>query len=150
MNMPTTKDKFDDLKSVISYRDSVYMLYWQNQINTPKTLEEFHACGNRACIAGHLALSPLFQRHGGEVCWSGTPALSGTVGANAVELWFFGNDDASEKTNLVIHGYSEPYYVSNWGNWKSKEAVAALELLENQHKYSSSEFYELLCDLYSV
>jgi hypothetical protein len=35
--------------------------------NYAETVEEFHACGNTACLAGHIALSPVFQAIGGKV-----------------------------------------------------------------------------------
>ena len=35
--------------------------------NFAETVEEFHACGNTACLAGHIALSPVFQAIGGKV-----------------------------------------------------------------------------------
>ena len=44
--------------------------------NFAETVEEFHACGNTACLAGHIALSPVFQAIGGKVnqC-DGSPLL---------------------------------------------------------------------------
>ena len=41
-----------------------------------ETVEELHACGNTACLAGHIALSPVFQAIGGEVDQrDGSPTL---------------------------------------------------------------------------
>jgi len=153
MNIPTTEEKFDDLKSVIIVSGKVYLPYWQGNVKISTTLEEFHACGNRACIAGHLAISPLFQKHGGGVYLDGAPLLRhvkrmDAYGTNAVELWFFGNENASEKTQMVITGSCDLYRVRNWWRWGSEEAVAALGLLENREKYTDDEFLNLLNGLY--
>lgn len=37
------------------------------------TIEELHACGNTACIAGYVALSPLWRQLGGGIDRHGCP-----------------------------------------------------------------------------
>jgi hypothetical protein len=44
--------------------DTVYDLIGKDYAETVK---ELHACGNTACLAGHIALSPVFQAIGGKV-----------------------------------------------------------------------------------
>jgi hypothetical protein len=44
--------------------DTVYDLIGKDYA---ETVEELHACGNTACLAGHIALSPVFQAIGGKV-----------------------------------------------------------------------------------
>lgn len=39
------------------------------------TYEALHECGNTACIAGHMALLPEFQKMGGIVRYYGGPAI---------------------------------------------------------------------------
>lgn len=57
------------------------MRSWQGNQGTghstlAHTVEELHACGNTACIAGYMALMPEFQAIGGRVCEeSGSPVM---------------------------------------------------------------------------
>ena len=71
------------------------MTGWQNKghshvsrIITAQTESELHACGNTACFAGHLALSPEFQKAGGSVNKIGAPVFKGFDEANAVAEYF--------------------------------------------------------------
>lgn len=40
------------------------------------TEEELHACGNTACFAGYVAISPEFKADGGRIGRGGAPVLS--------------------------------------------------------------------------
>lgn len=57
------------------------MRSWQGNQGTghntlAHTVEELHACGNTACIAGYMALMPEFKAVGGRVCEeSGSPVM---------------------------------------------------------------------------
>ena len=69
------------------------MTNWQNEphghiIQIAQTESELHACGNTACFAGHLALSPEFQKAGGSVNKIGAPVFKGFDEANAVAEYF--------------------------------------------------------------
>ena len=69
------------------------MTNWQNKGNSyvpriAQTESELHACGNTACFAGHLALSPEFQKAGGSVSKIGAPVFNGVRYAEAVAEYF--------------------------------------------------------------
>jgi len=69
------------------------MTNWQNEpqghiIQIAQTESELHACGNTACFAGHLALSPEFQKAGGSVCKIGAPMFNGDRYGEAVAKYF--------------------------------------------------------------
>jgi len=53
-----------------------------------KTESKLHACGNTACFAGHLALSPEFKKAGGSVCPVGSPVFNGVRLVEAVAEYF--------------------------------------------------------------
>ena len=69
------------------------MTNWQNEphghiIQIAQTESELHGCGNTACFAGHLALSPEFQKAGGSVSKTGAPVFNGLLEASAVAEYF--------------------------------------------------------------
>ena len=69
------------------------MANWQNEphghiIQIAQTESELHGCGNTACFAGHLALSPEFQKAGGSVSITGAPSFNGLLEASAVAEYF--------------------------------------------------------------
>jgi len=53
-----------------------------------QTESELHTCGNTACFAGHLALSPEFQDAGGLVSKIGAPIFNGVRFVEAVAEYF--------------------------------------------------------------
>ena len=69
------------------------MSNWQNErpghiMQIAQTESELHACGNTACFAGHLALSPEFQDAGGLVSKIGAPIFNGVRFVEAVAEYF--------------------------------------------------------------
>jgi hypothetical protein len=70
------------------------MTTWQNKPHgriiqiIAQTESELHGCGNTACFAGHLALSPEFQKAGGLVSKTGAPIFNGLLEASAVAEYF--------------------------------------------------------------
>ena len=66
---------------------------WQNKdhsyfLQIAQNETELHGCGNTACFAGHLALSPEFQKAGGSVSITGAPSFNGLLEASAVAEYF--------------------------------------------------------------
>ena len=69
------------------------MANWQNEPQghikqIVQTESELHVCGNTACFAGHLALSPEFQDAGGLVSKIGAPIFNGVRFVEAVAEYF--------------------------------------------------------------
>ena len=69
------------------------MTNWQNELyghikQIAQTESKLHACGNTACFAGHLALSPEFQDAGGLVSKIGAPIFNGVRFVEAVAEYF--------------------------------------------------------------
>ena len=69
------------------------MTNWQNELyghikQIAQTESELHTCGNTACFAGHLALSPEFQDAGGLVSKIGAPIFNGVRFVEAVAEYF--------------------------------------------------------------
>ena len=69
------------------------MTNWQKDphghiIQIAQTESELHACGNTACFAGHLALSPEFKKAGGSASKIGAPVFNGLLETSAVAEYF--------------------------------------------------------------
>lgn len=79
--------------SIMEQAQNLNMRIWQNRTDWDSdyatTIEDLHTCGNTACFAGYIAISPLFQEVGGVVVEvTGTPKLNGMAGEDAL-LEFF-------------------------------------------------------------
>ena len=91
MNRERIQDAITMMKDVTHRHFN--MTNWQNEpqghiIQIAQTESELHACGNTACFAGHLALSPEFQDAGGLVSKIGAPMFNGVRYAEAVAEYF--------------------------------------------------------------
>ena len=69
------------------------MSNWQNErpghiMQIAQTESKLHACGNTACFAGHLALSPEFKKAGGLAYGTGAPKFNNFSGSFAVAEYF--------------------------------------------------------------
>ena len=85
MNIENMKAAIAIMQRVIDRGDKVDMVNWQTTksgYNTfsfepiAKTEDELHACGNAACFAGYVAISPEWRAAGGFVLGSAAPSLA--------------------------------------------------------------------------
>ena len=106
------------------------MANWQNKDHSyvsriVQTESELHACGNTACFAGHLALSPEFQDAGGSVSKIGAPMFNGVRYAEAVAEYF---DIPYELAgNLTLPGGD--FYPVKFRDVKPEHVIEKLEMI---------------------
>lgn len=118
-------------------RNSVNMTAWQSW-GTPRgeaatTEGEFHTCGNAACFAGHVAISPEFHACGGqaEEGW-GTPTLNDYYGSSAIAEWL---GIAESLVDKLVHGDLDPdnydslFYGKPWDEVNAQDVIDKLELV---------------------
>lgn len=86
------KERIQYAISIMEQAKNLYMNSWQSAFKPVATINELHFCGNTACFAGYLALSPLFKEVGGAVGSHGHPILGDWVDELAV-LAFFETDE---------------------------------------------------------
>lgn len=95
----------DRLEQAIAIMERAGNLYMGGEFQTGDVLfgteEELHACGNSACFAGWIAVSPEFQAAGGCPDYDGSPSSSETAG-EAVAAWL--ETDNVKAVNLLIYG----------------------------------------------
>ena len=106
------------------------MTNWQNEphghiIQIAQTESELHACGNTACFAGHLALSPEFQKAGGSVSKTGAPVFNGVRHTEAVAEYFDITYKLAGKLTLnYLH-----FYPVEFEDVKPKHVIEKLEMI---------------------
>jgi len=106
------------------------MSNWQNErpghiMQIAQTESELHGCGNTACFAGHLALSPEFQDAGGSVSKIGAPMFNGVRYAEAVAEYF---DIPYELAgNLTLPGGD--FYPVKFRDVKPEHVIEKLEMI---------------------
>lgn len=126
--------------------DSLFMPFWQLDPNNRAlpfvtTEHELHACGNRACFAGHIAVSPEFQEDGGCRGQEGEPVFNEHSGSDAIREWL-GISDA-QACQLVFgdatgippcYPDDSEYYGKAFGDVTARDVIAKLEQLLEQTK----------------
>jgi len=106
------------------------MTEWQNKAHSyvlwiAQTESELQGCGNTACFAGHLALSPEFQKAGGSVSKIGAPIFNGVRYAEAVAEYFDITYKLAGKLTLdYIH-----FYPVDFKDVKPKHIIEKLEMI---------------------
>ena len=127
--------------------DSLYMPDWQCATNNEEpTLardeQALHACGNRACFGGHVAVSPEFRADGGSCTFQGAPAFDEHIGSDAIRDWLGIDEDTAR--NLVLGNATGPhpgypgdhsvYYGKIFSDVTPADVIAKLEQLLEQTK----------------
>lgn len=123
---------------------SLYMPAFQKPANNDydalcTTMNSFHKCGNKACFAGHVALSQAFKRDGGEVGTSGEPVYSNHFGYTAIAMWLGIPFDLASAFVLGSamgapnRGYSD-FYLKQWDKVQPMDVIKKLQWLLDEHK----------------
>ena len=106
------------------------MTNWQNEPQghikqIVQTESELHVCGNTACFAGHLALSPEFKKAGGSVSKLGGPVFNGVRFVEAVAEYF---DIPYELAgDLTLSG--QDFYPVRFEDVKPEHVIEKLEMI---------------------
>lgn len=118
-------------------RDSVFMVTFQSPkdgITFAETEEELHACGNTACFAGHIAISPEWLRTSGHYAVDGRPRTPSSPGRpeHAIAEWLGIHIDVAES---FIYGTPLPssgkVFDVDWPCVKAGHVVKQLTLLRD-------------------
>lgn len=137
--------------------NSLSMFKWQtvqpfdNPAPTVTTEAELHQCGNKACFAGHIAVSPEFKADGGSCVSRGSPAYRNEDGwvvneaESAIGRWLGVDNDVAW---LLIYNISigidkndlrHPVYGVHWKDVQPKHIITALKELM---MIGDTEFFE--------
>lgn len=124
-------------------RDSVYMAAFQapeDGVTFARTEEELHTCGNRACLAGHIAVSPEWLSEPGHTSDDDGSPITDDIGDNskAVADWW-GLSDAGALRSIadyLIYGYrssisKQNVYGISWHDVKAEHVIEQLTLLRD-------------------
>lgn len=107
-----------------------------------ETEEALHACGNKACFAGHLAVAPEFIASGGSCEDGGIPVYKDHLGVRAVAEWlgvpysvskdFVHGDCLDVYVDTNAHSYSR-FYNKLWGDVKASDVLEKLYALKKEY-----------------
>lgn len=127
------------------------MRSWQTRqnrnSNIATTEAELHACGNTACFAGYVAVSPEWKAAGGTIGGSGTPLLllwpdissHYAIGKSAIAAWLGIRQRLAESlvcgdTYLmkdIINYQHSSFYDKPWKEVTAEDVIAKLELIKS-------------------
>lgn len=103
-----------------------------------KTEIELHRCGNRACFAGYIAVSPEFQEDGGSIDHYGSPVYNGFDDSNAIADWLgisFGGAHDLVFGDLDDHNMSySNYYDKEWEEVTKEDVIRKLQELRRSYE----------------
>lgn len=155
-------ERLNQAISVMERAGKVSMGTWQGgEFTDCATSEsELHSCGNTACFAGWVAVSPEFQAVGGHVGTSGWPCFGVAIGSHAINRWLETRGFKAEVIELLISGSTlisdsavewlrskdisveaEKYrpisnysyvYLNHWNKYKAQDVIKILEALRDQ------------------
>ena len=128
MNRERIQDAITMMKRAIPRHFN--MSDWQNKdhnyfLQIAQNETELHGCGNTACFAGHLALSPEFQKAGGSVSITGAPSFNGLLEASAVAEYFGITYEMAR--DLTLPG--RDFYPVCFEDVKSEHVIEKLEMI---------------------
>ena len=128
MNRERIQDAITMMKRAIPRHFN--MSDWQNKdhsyfLQIAQNETELHGCGNTACFAGHLALSPEFQKAGGSVSITGAPSFNGLLEASAVAEYFGITYEMARDLTLP----SRNFYPVDFEDVKPKHIIEKLEMI---------------------
>lgn len=119
--------------------NTLHMPKWQilgEKARYAKTLEQLHTCGNKACLGGHLAISPMWKAAGGNPNGGCGPDFGNQIrSAHAVASYFEISEDLA---CCLIHGEHERdefegnhtgFYPSAWEDVTPDMVIEKLELI---------------------
>lgn len=163
--MNKTLIQLDKAIAIMRRAQNLNMTYWQRLNYNPhyprpnlgtdlprvvSTEEELHACGNTACFAGYVAISPEFKADGGRVGVVGEPVLKDIeskyiwIRVSKVIAQWLGITE-KEADNLVqgdtfIGGNEKRptlvcrFYGKEWSKVTPQDVIEKLEILKDKYK----------------
>lgn len=135
MNTANIQATIDILKRAQNFNIGVFQY---GTFQASRTEEELHACGNSACIAGYVAVSPEWHAVGGSVSLGGAPEMLSRPRANPCDLmsefWGLNWGDA----DAIVYGESWRGFIARhkltdmprlWDEMTKEQAISLFEQL---------------------
>lgn len=137
-----------DIMERAAKHDAINMINWQmNYVaitetdvkRCAKNEAELHSCGNKACFAGYLAISPEFQADGGSMLNSGVPEIQSGMGylygESAIAEWLGIDFSLAQKMvlgeieNTEIENQYSLFYDKPWSDVRAEDIIQKLEMI---------------------
>lgn len=148
-------ERLEQAIAVMKRAGEVNMNFWQRGV-VSETEDDLHTCGNSACFAGWLAVSPEFREAGGtHLSNSGAPIFDGYTGYYAISEWLEAEGELhKEVIELLVAGEAvisdateewlmskniplepEKHYtltcLKGWIKYKAQDVIKILEALHD-------------------
>ncbi len=142
-------DNVRSIRDLISYSGMIDMRSFQSVKNGAvvgtknycETIDDFHVCGHKACIAGYVAISKEFHAQGGYCTTDGAPSYKDGRDMSAKEAMaeFFGIPFWLSADMILGQCEDlENYVEKEWKHWGREEAVLILDkVIEIGEKYAT-------------
>lgn len=120
-------------------KDKIHMNSWQICKSTDHTIAltetELHACGNLACFAGYIAVSPEAKEEGMTINTSGVPVFKGHYASDAIAELL--NIDFDTALGLVqgdlIDGDFSSFYDKTWKEVTASDVIKKLKEIKESN-----------------
>jgi hypothetical protein len=113
---------------------SVCMTDWQSGgvMDTQQTEQGLHACGNTACFAGHIAISPEWKIDGGIIGRFGEPSMNGSSPTKCIAEWL--DVDRRIATSLIYGDLcaaskESSFYGKPWADVNADDVLNKLQMI---------------------
>lgn len=100
-------ERLNQAIAIMKRAGTIDMSFWQGEtFDTCHTESELHSCGNSACFAGWVAISPEFVKVGGKhLPDSGAPIFNERMSHYAISEWLEAEDELhKEVIELLVIG----------------------------------------------
>lgn len=128
------RERIEAAIELMKQATNLQMECWQSSDTTSHSIEQLHDCGNTACFAGYLSISPEWQKLGGSVDIYSTPIYKGHMGLYAIAEYL---EISEALARSLVHGDLDsytgwsPFYNVEWRKVEPHHIIAKLELILN-------------------
>lgn len=148
MNEKNVQKAIDIMKRAAEH-DCIDMTSYQSaneESNLVRYEDELHACGNKACFAGYIAVSPEFRADGGCTSFAGSPmiykklintnypvlgyvAIAEWLGIHSDIAYSFVHGDLDDDAIVENGGLYSGFYEKDWSDITADDVIVKLEQL---------------------
>lgn len=128
-NLPYIIKQIDKAIAIMQRADDkIWMLNFQtldkHKISYCTTEKSLHSCGNRACFAGYIAISPEFIEDGGSIGYCGYPIFNGAEYENAIAEWL---GISGYYSTALIYDENDDFYKKEFEDITSEDVILKLK-----------------------
>lgn len=128
MNKQRVEQAIDMMRNAKNLDMSDWQIHAAGTKRNVNSIEELHSCGNTACFAGYLAISPEFHAAGGSCGLNGTPVIDNGLAADDAVARYL--DISPSLAHAIVYGHRYhdiALYPVAFNDVKPEHVIAVLE-----------------------